>query len=169
LDGSSDPILIDVPAKIKDLRGPLASLVEAVHDLAPNARIALVGYPDVMNSSAWDLENALHPACVGMSPDEFRWVDEQVIHLNSVLSETAAAASTGDINAVYVDIRSVYDGHEACVLDSILGEPEWINSVEVGLGCGACDDLNVAIAGSFHPNEYGHALAGPVMADALQG
>lgn len=148
------PLEQQVPLAIEDLRPRYVSLIQDVKSLAPNAEIVMVGYPLVLNEN-------MAPAnleCGGLTHSEIRWVHGAVGMINAVISEVAAAEGVG-----FVDLVPVYDGKEAC------GEDEWINSVTFLEGwCHACNIADVRLAGSFHPNDDGHAAAGQEVASVFR-
>ena len=145
-----------VPLDIERLRPRYEQLIDDVRQRAPHAKIVMVGYPEVINAHEKALNNI---ECSSLSLDEIAWLDSLVATINRVISEVAA-----DKGATYVDLVPVYQAKEAC--GQIL--PEWVNSAPIEDGwCGACRIPEIRIAGSFHPNEHGHAAAGVAVANGL--
>ncbi|MCS0604353.1 SGNH/GDSL hydrolase family protein [Streptomyces sp. LP11] len=83
----------------------LKSALSAVRAKAPNARVAVLGYP-------WIVPAAFDPACFVKLPiasGDIAYLRGLQAHLNSVVRR--AAAETG---AVYVDFTAASEGHDAC-------------------------------------------------------
>lgn len=83
------------------LKGALAS----VRAKAPNAKVAILGYP-------WIVPAAAVPGCFAQLPiasGDIPYLRDLQAHLNSAVRR--AAAATG---ATYVDMSAASDGHDAC-------------------------------------------------------
>ncbi|MYX41288.1 SGNH/GDSL hydrolase family protein [Streptomyces sp. SID89] len=83
----------------------LKSALRAVHDKAPNARVAVLGYP-------WITPAAPDPSCFVKLPvasGDVAYLRGIQAHLNDVVRR--AAEETG---ATYVDFAQASEGHDAC-------------------------------------------------------
>ncbi|MGH8791474.1 MAG: SGNH/GDSL hydrolase family protein [Stackebrandtia sp.] len=112
----------------EELPGALDGLYGEVRAAAPNAQVAIVGYPRLFNET--DECNAISR----ISPEE-------QVELNDgadLLSDTIAGVAANH-GFDYVDVRDPFTGHAVC------DDPEWIN--------GTSDPIDE----SYHPNRDGHA------------
>ena len=118
----------------------LVNALAAVRAKAPNARVAVLGYP-------WILPAASVPGCFAKMPiasGDVPYLRELQTHLNSAVQR--AAAATG---ATYVDFSAASDGHDACAPAGT----RWIEPVLFG--------TNFV---PVHPNALGEArMAAQVM------
>lgn len=95
-----------VAARIASAAPKVAAVLRGIQDRAPNARIALFGYPAAVptdGSGCW-------PG-VPMSPDDLAYVGELLLRINAMMAEQAAA--TG---AEFLDIYTDSVGHDVCKL-----------------------------------------------------
>ncbi|MDP8936895.1 MAG: SGNH/GDSL hydrolase family protein [Actinomycetota bacterium] len=125
-----------------DRLGPRLDLLYGeVRRRAPDARLVVVGYPQLIADPAGhDVDSC--PGLVGpfsgglrIDAGEVRWLREKGDRLATVVRAAASAAG-----ATYVDSAAAFAGHEACT-----PEP-WMSAVAVP-----------QVALSFHPNAAGHA------------
>ena len=107
----------------------LANTLRAIHAAAPNARIILLGYPEL-----YDLSKS--GSCVGLSTRDRAALNDGADTLDEAL---AAAAAAG--NAVWADVRGQFSGHEICDSGS------WLHSVDL-----------FAPSSSYHPTASGQML-----------
>ncbi len=107
----------------------LDSTLQTIRADAPNARIVLLGYPDL-----YDLSKS--STCIGLSTMDRTALNGGADALDSALA--TAAAANGD---TFADVRGQFDGHEICDSGS------WLNSVDI-----------FAISSSYHPNASGQEL-----------
>lgn len=159
LEGTSGPMTAVVPGRIDALAVVYQELIGEVRRRAPQARITLVGYPDVIFEPP-----ALASACTGVRSNDRAWFAAMGDRLRTVMADAADQAN----NVTFVDLEPVYDGHEACPRNA----QAWINSASIQV-CGACatggEGREVALAGSFHPNDAGHTNAAPAISSGLTG
>jgi hypothetical protein len=109
------------------LPGTLDNLYTQIHNRAPNARVAVVGYPRLFNGEECN-------ALARISPAEQSSLNQTADLLATTLSGRAAAHGFG-----FVDVRSAFTGHAVC------DDTEWLNG------------LSNPILESYHPNVTGHA------------
>jgi lysophospholipase L1-like esterase len=95
-----------VAAKIEATKPKIAAVLQGIHQRSPSARVAIVGYPDVLpkdGGSCWPM--------VPLSPDDVRYIDELIVRINAMIAGQAAAN-----NADYVDTYADSGGHDVCKL-----------------------------------------------------
>ncbi len=109
------------------LPGSLDNLYNQIATRAPNARVAVVGYPRIFNGEECN-------ALARISPQEQASLNQTADLLATTLSGRASAHGFG-----FVDVRSAFAGHAVC------DDAEWING------------LSNPILESYHPKTTGHA------------
>jgi lysophospholipase L1-like esterase len=95
-----------VAARIDATAPKIAGVLEGIHQRSPGARVAIVGYPDVLpdnGASCWPM--------VPLSPDDIRYIDSLLVRINSMIAGQAAAN-----NATFVDTYADSGGHDVCKL-----------------------------------------------------
>jgi len=107
----------------------LATTLRTIRADAPNAKIVVLGYPDL-----YDLSRS--STCLGLSTKDRMALNGGADDLDSALA--AAAAANGD---TFADVRGQFARHEICDSGS------WLNSVDI-----------FAISSSYHPNTSGQKL-----------
>jgi lysophospholipase L1-like esterase len=107
----------------------LANTLQAIHAHAPNARIVLLGYPEL-----YDLSNS--GTCIGLSTSDRTALNDGADALDSALAAAAAAS-----NAIWADVRGQFAHHEICDSGS------WLHSVSL-----------FALSSSYHPTAAGQEL-----------
>lgn len=126
-------------AKVAIETSRLTAVLDAIHALAPRARLLLVGYPDVLprGGGCWPV--------VPITNGDIAYLRGIETQLNSMLA--AAAAASG---ATFVDTFTPTIGHDFCQRSSV-------KDVE-GL-------VPTSLAAPFHPNARGQAaIAAAVLA-----
>jgi hypothetical protein len=112
LDGT-DTCVSEVNAAEADasanLPGKLGALFSDIRSDAPNAHVAVLGYPEF-----YDLTSD----CVGLSQDSRTAIDGGIDTLDSILADSAAAAGFS-----FGDVRAAFSGHEIC------DDNRWLHSV----------------------------------------
>jgi len=111
------------------LPAKLDNTLSAIRAHAPNARIVVLGYPDL-----YDLSNS--STCIGLSTKDRTALNGGADALDNALA-TAASAN----HDTFADVRGQFAGHEICDSGS------WLNSVDI-----------FAISSSYHPNAAGQEL-----------
>jgi GDSL-like lipase/acylhydrolase family protein len=109
------------------LPGLLDNLYNQIGTRAPNARVAVVGYPRLFNGEECN-------ALARISPGEQSALNQTADLLATTLSARASAHGFG-----FVDVRSAFIGHAVC------DDAEWING------------LSNPVLESYHPKTTGHA------------
>jgi len=95
-----------VAAKIEATKPKIAAVLQGIHQRAPNARVAIVGYPDVLPKNG----ESCYPM-VPLSPDDIRYIDELLVRINAMIRGQAAAN-----DADFVDTYADSGGHDVCKL-----------------------------------------------------
>lgn len=121
----------------------LGDALDAIHELAPNARVFVVSYP----TSLPDDGVACWPY-VPVLPADMPYLVEKYKEMNGMLASTAAAH-----DAVSVDIYTPSIGHDACRLPGVA----WVNGA-------------VVVPPSFvaHPNQLLYDNVSPGIAAAIR-
>jgi hypothetical protein len=135
--------------RITDTKLQLVKTYEAIRAKAPNARILVVGYPQLFPASG------VEQGCTKLVP----WLGEMGMlralddHLNDTIK---VATEEANASIEFVDVRDAFAGHEVCG-----SKGEWLNGVSftgkifnplTGKFVKRLDDE------SFHPNEFGQRL-----------
>jgi lysophospholipase L1-like esterase len=84
----------------------IAATLQGIHARAPQARVLIVGYPDVAPRNG----KGCYPL-VPLSDDDITYLDEMLRRTNAMIAEQAAAN-----DAEYVDTYTDSIGHDACTL-----------------------------------------------------
>ena len=131
----------DANAFIRDtLPGQLDGLYTEIRARAPNARVAVVGYPRLFNGEECNL-------IARISPGEQAALNETADLLATTTADRAAAHGFA-----FVDVRDAFTGHAVC------DDVEWLNGISNPIG------------ESYHPNRSGHSDGyTPLVEAALQG
>jgi lysophospholipase L1-like esterase len=121
------------------LPGKLDQTYAAIHSRAPDARVVVLGYPDLFEQTA---------TCglFGMDLTKRRALDGAADTLAGVTAARAGAAGFA-----FVDVRGVFAGHGICA-----GSP-WINST------------TWPVSDSYHPNSSGYRYGYLVALDGVTG
>lgn len=83
------------------------AVIDHIHQLAPNAKVLMVGYPTaIRNGGCFPYQPLLGP--------DATYIQAKIDELNSVMAQQSAAH-----NATYVNIRTSSIGHDACALPGI--------------------------------------------------
>ena len=93
-------------AKIEAAKPKIAGVLQGIHQRSPQARVAIVGYPDVTPKNG----ESCYPM-VPLSADDLRYIDELIIRINAMIAGQAAAN-----DAEFVDTYSDSGGHDVCKL-----------------------------------------------------
>lgn len=148
IDASADRVANEIPTSV-------AAVLQEIRNRAPNAKIALVGYPKLFETGS---------ACVGIAEDNLDWLNDLTDDLNDALAASAAAADTpSGPDVFFVDPRPQFSGSNLCTATSA------INGLVAGLTPGEHALLHIGNQGylnsagwvsqqSVHPNELGTDL-----------
>ena len=95
-----------VAAKIEAAKPKIAAVLQGIHQRSPRARVAIVGYPDVLPKNG----ESCYPM-VPLSPDDIRYIDELIVRINAMIAGQAAAN-----DAEFIDTYRDSGGHDVCKL-----------------------------------------------------
>ncbi|WP_148234425.1 GDSL-type esterase/lipase family protein [Cellulomonas flavigena] len=154
-----------VDTKIAD---SLITLVQLVRDRAPNARIAIFGYPKLFETTT---------SCVLINEVNQVWLNELADGLNAKIAETAAILETydepGSPEIFFVDTQAYFTGKNLCT-----GADSGLTGLQFGVTPGEDPqfprpwprivvDNDVASQTSVHPNTNGTGFYAQALEDAL--
>jgi lysophospholipase L1-like esterase len=126
---------------LPQLQATLVDRYQRIKAKAPNARVVIVGYPELFVQNPSDSYGNL------LFKEDQVWMNTKANELNAMLRNAAKQAGVE-----FVDPTDAFRGH------GIGSDDPWINDLDIG-GPG----FSVADPSSFHPNAKGHqALAGLV-------
>ena len=111
------------------LQSSLQSALQAIRAHAPNAKIVLLGYPEL-----YDLSKS--GTCIGLSTTDRTALNGAADQLNTVMGRAAAAS-----NVTFASVIGQFARHEICD-----GSGSWLNSVNI-----------LSLSSSYHPNASGQA------------
>jgi lysophospholipase L1-like esterase len=120
-----------IQQKIQAAQPAIAAALERIHQLAPSARVFVVGYPDLLPADGAD-------SCsrsLALTPGDVAYLGNAELAFNSMLRQQAAAA-----HDPYVDTYTPSLGHDACSAAAT----RWIEPL-----------LTDAAAAPLHPNAVG--------------
>lgn len=95
-----------VDAKIEEARPKIDAVLQGIHEGSPKARVAIVGYPDVLPRDGTNC----YPT-VPLSPDDVKYIDGLIVRINAMIAEEAAKN-----DAEFVDTYDDSVGHDVCKL-----------------------------------------------------
>ncbi len=95
-----------VKEKIDQAAPKVAAVLRGIHARAPNARVAIAGYPAVAPTDG----RGCYPV-VPLSPDDLAYINELLVKINVMIAEQAAAN-----DAEYIDTYTPSIGHDVCTL-----------------------------------------------------
>lgn len=121
-----------IAAAIAQTAPKIAAVLQGIHQRAPEARVLLIGYPDILPASASDCAPGVNdPLAAGDIP----WLNGEEKAMNRMLARQAAANG-----ATYVDTYRSSIGHDACQVPGT----RWIEGI-----------VDVQNAFTIHPNALG--------------
>jgi hypothetical protein len=83
------------------------TVIDRIQQLAPNARVLMVGYPTAIRNGG------CYPVQPLLAPDA-TYIQAKIDELNAAMAQQSAAHS-----ATYVDIRTSSIGHDSCALPGV--------------------------------------------------
>lgn len=163
LEGDNVPVLEASAARLEtELPESLSTVLRIIRERAPNARIAVAGYPKLFETET---------RCVQISPLNKDWLNDLADRLNAKIEAVVDAADHPAAPAVvYVDTQAKFTGRNLCTPES------GINGLQFEVTPGEDPmfpwlDLVVADKGasqtSVHPNDVGTGLYARALEDAL--
>ncbi|WP_249924299.1 SGNH/GDSL hydrolase family protein [Streptomyces alboniger] len=146
-EGETGPLKDWAPKWLHDeIRPRIAKTLNEIHKRAPNARIVLMGYPQLLSGKG---------QCIpGIGTEEAPWLNTVADTLDEEMKGAVAdVVTTSGVNAVFADPRSDFEGKAVC------GDPEMVHGI-VKTGLSKADNTGVLEVGmaSFHPKIGGARL-----------
>lgn len=135
-----------IAKRLPELRAELLASYRQIREKAPNARIVVVGYPELFVENPSDNYGNL------LFAEDQLWMNQKAAELNAMLASAAK-----DAGAEFVDPTEAFRGHGIGSADS------WINDLDFG-GPG----VMLADPSSFHPNAAGHAALAELIQQQLE-
>jgi lysophospholipase L1-like esterase len=135
-----------IAQRLPELRRELLAQYKEIHRLAPNARIVVVGYPQLFVDNPSDNYDNL------LFAEDQVWMNEKAAELNAMLASVAEEAG-----AEFVDPTDAFRGHNIGSTDS------WMNDLDFD-GPG----MSVPNPSSFHPNAAGQAAIAQLIQQQLE-
>jgi lysophospholipase L1-like esterase len=130
----------------ESIREPVKKVLAEINAKAPDARVLLVGYPQIFDTGAC---GAL--AIAEENRDQIRSMQTS---MNKLLQEVVTAS--GNTKNSFVSTDDLFETHRVC------DDDRWINSVTDAL-------VELDPAGSYHPNADGHVAMAEAVLNAAQG
>lgn len=157
-----------IPASIAGLESELpvslSALLQLIRERAPNARIAVLGYPKLFETAT---------SCILIDEVNKPWLNGFADAMNFTIHLTAQAANTpGTPEVFYVDTQARFSGHNLCTGPGAAG----ITGLEFTVTPGEdplIPGLGFFVNGqsvsriSVHPNDLGTSLYAQALEDAL--
>ncbi|HEU5222502.1 MAG TPA: SGNH/GDSL hydrolase family protein [Candidatus Lumbricidophila sp.] len=153
-------------ASLDRAAGPLASSLQTVlsqvRRLAPNAVIALVGYPRLFD---------LGTACIGIAGGNSDWLNAVTdATMTTMRNQAALADSLGQGKVLFVDPQTRFQGHTLCSdAGEVIYGASGINGIVLNFtpGDAPMSPNSPTSAQSVHPNDLGTTLYAQALQDAL--
>jgi lysophospholipase L1-like esterase len=95
-----------VEAKIEQARPRIDAVLQGIHERSPDARVAIVGYPNVL-----PIDGTNCYPMVPLSPDDVAYIDALIKRINKMIRTEA-----GKNDAEFVDAYDDSIGHDVCKL-----------------------------------------------------
>ena len=162
LDDDEQNVVDESNARLADdLPESLTTVLRQIRHRAPNAQIAVHGYPKLFESGS---------ACIMVGGENRPWLNAFADSMNATIAATAQAANEpGEPDIFFVDTQSRFSGHNLCT------DPSAMNGLHFGVTPGEnplAPHLGF-INGQFvsrisvHPNDYGTTLYSEALEAAL--
>lgn len=113
-------------------RASITAMLDDARSVAPNAKTIVVGYPAITTRDA----NSACVATMSLPASDMRFIDDQIVALNSMLKSVAIAKGVP-----FIDPHPVFVGHDACASSAT----RWIEPPS-----------NSAALPTDHPNATGY-------------
>lgn len=146
-----------------ELTSSLIDLFELIRERAPNAQIAVFGYPKLFETDT---------QCLPVAPNNQEWLNGIADGLNTVISAVASGSSQpGEPDIFFVDTQATFTGHNLCTGQGVSG----INGLQFTRTAGEDPLLwwfkilpsTYVSQTSVHPNGLGTDLYAEALEDAL--
>jgi hypothetical protein len=155
LSGDTQPMSVAEPNLINNTVEPgIENVLAAVHMAAPNAKILLMGYPELLGQS-----NQPGVACVpGITSDSGGWLDQMAGLMDTAMGKAATDVAKADnAQVTFADPRNAFAGKGVC------GPNAEIHGIMTAVTRGETPPtLDLGTQQSFHPTVAGAATYGSV-------
>jgi hypothetical protein len=156
LAGDTQPLSVSEPNVINNTVEPaIETILVDIHRQAPNARILLMGYPEIFDQAG----NTANKMCsLGITQASAYWLDQMADTLDVAVGVAAINVNRNDnANVTYADPRSSFAGKGVCDTNPA------INNIMSAVTRGESPTpLNLGTQQSFHPTVAGAAVYGTV-------
>lgn len=145
--GDYIPELID-----NQMRTSVATVLRAVAQQAPNARIMLMGYPELISHTGGCLRISPVPFFTyGLSADEAAWLNQLAGQMAAVFRGVVTSAQAQGIKVRFADpiANFDFDGKAIC------GDPQLVHQLVIGQTAGEKPNDQLRSQQSFHPSIQG--------------
>jgi lysophospholipase L1-like esterase len=129
--------------RIQAVTGHLADTLTQIGERAPQARVYVVGYPDLLPAGGGGCGGAL-----GITAGDIAFLNQEEVRLNGALEQVARAAGDG-----YVDTYTPSQGHDACSASA----SRWLEPL-----------LVTSAAAPLHPNAAGERGMADAVVEAVK-
>ncbi|WP_063788494.1 GDSL-type esterase/lipase family protein [Streptomyces chattanoogensis] len=166
----NQPMKAAVPGLISDIvRTDITSTLQKIHEKAPNAKITLMGYPELISGDASCIKlDEFLP--YGISPQSNVWLKSVAKTLATQMEGAAADAKAKGIDVKYANPISEFAGKGIC------GDPESIHGIVLKTVDSDEPKIDFPLLGeyglsaqSFHPKIGGARLYANVLERSLNG
>lgn len=154
IGSDTQPLTTTEPAIIQNsVRGSIETTLKAIRAKAPNAKIVLMGYPQLLTTGTWlGMGGNLNNCTVGINSSERDWMVTQIDLMAGQMklaTQNVAAAVGGSVT--FADARPTFGPKGACASPALIND-EVITRTD---GDPPLATDNPASAESFHPNPLG--------------
>jgi lysophospholipase L1-like esterase len=139
-----------------ELPGKLRSTYASLRQLAPNATVVVLGYPNLFPAAS-DFRRSCDLKCT-LSAGKREFIRELGEQVTGILRRETRAAGL-----LFTDPRHEFKGHEPCGR-----KEEWVNAIVRGKLNELPEGLNPTSMTSFHPNRRGQQAYADVLRDFLR-
>ncbi len=141
ISGDTQPLSVTQPARISAAGDSVANVLVNIHRAAPNAKILLMGYPDLFVPGASCIDTLI-------TPNEANWVNEMSHRMFLALEDAVETVQRErDVPVTYLSPTG-FVGHEIC------GTDEAFNKIVLKKTDGDAPSQLIS-SQSFHPNQAG--------------
>ncbi|WP_328942740.1 GDSL-type esterase/lipase family protein [Streptomyces sp. NBC_00250] len=162
LNGAVDPepLVTYEPKVIKEMLPPhLKAVYRAIHARAPQARIVVLGYPQLFDDEPLQ-------GCAGIGVSNQKFMNRLGTDLTDSIRGAVHAVAVEGVDISFVDPTPSWRNHWVCSLSGT----EWTNAAVAWSQSGSSgDDKEIPGAGSFHPKAAGHTEFARLINERIAG
>ena len=149
----------------------ILAVLTAVQSAAPNAKIAILGYPPMFSDGV---------SCVAIKAADQEWLDQAAEHLNASVKAAATSANRAGHPVYFGDTKSAFAGRNICsstpAINGLVpyeegnGGTPWNGDAPLVDFPWPGENPKLGVSQqSFHPNTTGTSLYASVLQNTLQG